>query len=725
MKRTSAIILVILLLMTMLTACGGQMDVPAASASPAPAAAAAPATKDPQPTDTPPTAGTEPGGAETQPTPAPTPEPTEAPAPLPEDAALLCGTWRMICERTERTAVNRQGERFILQAPFVTIAGDDDRLELITVYEADGALFADYDSPLGSYERLPVELTDEPLYEGFEGLTGCAAAKIPGGGLHFALTEKGELLRCEETTAETGEAEGDFTETLRVVGLFLPGDSSKFEDPDEYRYLHTIEVADADELAAAIGSNTRIRLQAGEYDLLDAGCAELRNLHSLALEAAPGAAVELFVPDPDLPVLNLVGCEQIRLQGLTLGHHTAPGSCGAAVIRSESGRGLQTEDCRLYGCGTCGLEARGTTGIRFQRTEIDGCTVGIAELIDVSDAEFLDCRMHDNTGFDMLRMDRSYDIYFHGCEFADNRITHEGCTFIRHFDLWYVLFEDCVFRANRYEELLPDSAASDTIGFSGCTFVDNGPDAFPAADMPYTAQYIAAMEPDVKADVWLLGSVEERQTLEDVVARAAREWKLHAAAEVPEDHVVFGKQSGWNFAYLIIPNRGVSIAVGPFDPLRNQMDGETCRFDDGLPLIYVESAEGMTPHSIVELMDASGGSCLLTGLDSADRLRTARSGAADRTPYEEFTSAEIGFRGQGLFDLLCYEAPLASEDLQNGAALTMGEEMLIGEYMYLTCTIEPEDTAAYRYAVNREDGETRFWCSFDGVEWFDPAETEW
>ncbi|MBO7359474.1 MAG: right-handed parallel beta-helix repeat-containing protein, partial [Clostridia bacterium] len=184
----------------------------------------------------------------------------------------------------------------------------------------------------------------------------------------------------------------------------------------------TINVSTADEFISAIGSNRRIVLAPGEYDLSGTagyGTAQgadyyweytyddgyslvLDVVNNLTIEGEGGAEEVSIVTRPrSAAVLKFIGGKDVTVKGVTVGHTVLPDACQGPVIALYGCRNVAINDSVLFGCGTIGVQADECWKIRCENTVIKECTAGAMEIAN------------------------SYDVTFDGCEFRDIR-AHEG-----------------------------------------------------------------------------------------------------------------------------------------------------------------------------------------------------------------------------------------------------------------------------------------------------------
>ena len=156
-----------------------------------------------------------------------------------------------------------------------------------------------------------------------------------------------------------------------------------------------LHVSSVDALLAAIGPNTVILLDEGEYDLStasDYGRAdpspyytwnpaekdgyelEIHNVEDLSIFGAGMDKTTLAANPRYANVLKLVNCSGLTLSDLTAGHTREPGYCRGGVAALESCSGISILYCGLYGCGTVGVSASETSDLSVADCHIYECS---------------------------------------------------------------------------------------------------------------------------------------------------------------------------------------------------------------------------------------------------------------------------------------------------------------------------------------------------------------
>lgn len=174
----------------------------------------------------------------------------------------------------------------------------------------------------------------------------------------------------------------------------------------------TVHAATVDEFLAAIAPNTVIYLDAETFDLSTATSyggygsnyyywlndfdgpglviTGVENLSIISESNATIAAIPRYAN-----VLGFKECRGVTLSGFTAGHTEEPGSCSGGVLYFDACGDISITDCRLYGCGTVGIQANDSHDLDVRDTEIYDCSSCAVNLIDCTGAVFTNCNIHD------------------------------------------------------------------------------------------------------------------------------------------------------------------------------------------------------------------------------------------------------------------------------------------------------------------------------------------
>lgn len=197
-------------------------------------------------------------------------------------------------------------------------------------------------------------------------------------------------------------------------------------------WANSVIVNSIDELLAALASDTAVYLAPGDYNLShasDYGAQDTPAAYSWVevfsdINAGEAPAYELQITGvnnlaliadtvgENRPVISAVpryanviyfsSCSDIALWGLTLGHTEAPGECSGGVVMLENVTNAQINSCRLYGCGTVGIQAMYSSHVSAEGTHIYDCSYSAVSAYSASDLTLNHCEIYDCgiTGFD-------------------------------------------------------------------------------------------------------------------------------------------------------------------------------------------------------------------------------------------------------------------------------------------------------------------------------------
>ena len=189
-----------------------------------------------------------------------------------------------------------------------------------------------------------------------------------------------------------------------------------WQEPTEVVPGGEITVTNIDEFLAAIGPDRTIVLDGENFCLADAAtygtdltqyyrwveCYDgpeliITGVSNLTIRAAASdPAATVFTAAPRYAdVICFQDCGNVRVEGLTMGHTEGPSDCAGSVLGFENCSGITLDRCRLYGCGTLGVNAYTCSDLRLTDCEIYDCSIGGVVLYSVYGASFQNCRIHD------------------------------------------------------------------------------------------------------------------------------------------------------------------------------------------------------------------------------------------------------------------------------------------------------------------------------------------
>jgi len=200
-----------------------------------------------------------------------------------------------------------------------------------------------------------------------------------------------------------------------------------------------ITVGTAEELLTALGSNRRILLKEGEYNLTAAepgfvgsanvyfeACTDglqliLNEVHNLTIQGAGDTGSEILIEPRYAYVMGFLNCSNVSIAGIKAGH-TEGGECEGGVFSFDNSTGIQVENTSMYGCGTVGICLNESADVKVTGSTIYECTGFIMEIYNSSDILFRDCVFRNNTGGAYI-------------DTASN-LTIDSCSFLRNTDVF-------------------------------------------------------------------------------------------------------------------------------------------------------------------------------------------------------------------------------------------------------------------------------------------------
>ncbi|MCR4622734.1 MAG: right-handed parallel beta-helix repeat-containing protein [Clostridiales bacterium] len=263
---------------------------------------------------------------------------------------------------------------------------------------------------------------------------------------------------------------------MAIVGCAFalgPAKAASADDkkPASQTVYETINVSTVDEFIAAIGSDRKIVLAPGEYDLSaakgysrsqgehyywedtygDGFALVLDTVKNLTIEGEGGAEQVSIVTRPrEAAVLRLLGASGVTIDGVTVGHTILPDACQGAVINLYGCRDVQINNSVLFGCGTVGIQASECWKLKCENTLIKECTTAAMEITN------------------------SYDVTFDKCEFRDIR-AHDGYPGLYVISTYNTTFLG-VYNTeihDNYVDCLVESSNSHGVELAGCRVHDN------------------------------------------------------------------------------------------------------------------------------------------------------------------------------------------------------------------------------------------------------------
>lgn len=175
-------------------------------------------------------------------------------------------------------------------------------------------------------------------------------------------------------------------------------------------------VSTTDEFLAALGPDRTIVLEAQFYDLSQASdyggygsahyywedCYDgfaliITNVEGLRIVSSDQEAeLHTIAAQPRYAnVLTFQNCRNVLLSGFTAGHTEIPGECSGGVLYFTGCMDVTVDSCRMYGCGTMGIQAYDCSMIKVCSSSIFDCSYGGVSFWNVSEVRMENCSIYD------------------------------------------------------------------------------------------------------------------------------------------------------------------------------------------------------------------------------------------------------------------------------------------------------------------------------------------
>ena len=121
-------------------------------------------------------------------------------------------------------------------------------------------------------------------------------------------------------------------------------------------------------------------------------------------------------------ILSFDHCENITVRNLEMGH-TDEGYCTGGVLSFTDCKGVEVDNCDMYGCGTEGITATDCENLQCEGSIIRDCSYSIMTLTNVKGKiNFSECNFLRNREFSLVNADANCSkLNFIKCLFKDNQ----------------------------------------------------------------------------------------------------------------------------------------------------------------------------------------------------------------------------------------------------------------------------------------------------------------
>lgn len=243
------------------------------------------------------------------------------------------------------------------------------------------------------------------------------------------------ILTCDEAFVENKNTDKDFHGGL--IDFFNKMIAGEFADTQSTDVTE-ITISTPEEFVAALGSNRKILLQPGVYNLssvmqeyssknrnvswkevYDGNELLLNEIRNLTIEGIGEEPSEIVVEPRGVYVLNFINSSNMSISNIKAGH-TEGGYCLGGVFSFDNCSNIEIDDTHMYGCGTVGLNLENVSNMAVTNSTIYECTYYIMTVEDCENISFDNCLFKDNEMFDLVNISNTSGLSINNSEFRDN-----------------------------------------------------------------------------------------------------------------------------------------------------------------------------------------------------------------------------------------------------------------------------------------------------------------
>lgn len=229
--------------------------------------------------------------------------------------------------------------------------------------------------------------------------------------------------------------------------------------------LEEVVVSTADDFVKSIGSNKKIILNPGVYDLsnvdqsieLQAGVTwedvtdgkelNIRNISNLIIEGPSEGKTEILVKPRFSQIMDFENVSNVTIRNITAGHTPAEYMCDAGVLNFQSSKDIKIENCELYGCGSIGLSLNEVERLNMSNSNINHCSLRAVQIYDSNDINLKGSKIINHEAYSNIFYIRgSKDVLIEECEMSGNK--NFGWDFMEVTDKSNVVLNKCKITDN-------------------------------------------------------------------------------------------------------------------------------------------------------------------------------------------------------------------------------------------------------------------------------------
>lgn len=280
-----------------------------------------------------------------------------------------------------------------------------------------------------SYERFMEKYPDSRFYKIIKGYY-----EILSDNWFVFNTEAKDFLSANGIPVMDGQDAHKGDERINeIIGQYK--ELRKLHDSDNYvidtdiladstEDIETTMVSTVEEFVNAVGSNRRILLKPGKYNLDDIykygkyhiDPSLIENVTNLTIEGLGEEPVEILRENMDVFQFNNV--KNVKLLNLRIGHISK--ICIGGVLSFSNSSNVIIDKSILFGSGYTGIKTSKVSNLALVNSVITECTRTGIRLEASNDISVKNCSIINNNGANVIEIVNSEDIYFNSIEIASN-----------------------------------------------------------------------------------------------------------------------------------------------------------------------------------------------------------------------------------------------------------------------------------------------------------------
>lgn len=206
-----------------------------------------------------------------------------------------------------------------------------------------------------------------------------------------------------------------------------------------------VTVSTAEEFINELGSNKKILLKPGNYDLSsikqnnridktitwqeveDGKGLNLSNIYNMTIEGLSNERAEIKITPRYAAIMNFINCNNITLKNIKAGHTPGEYTCNAGVLYFNDCSDINISNSELYGCGSVGISTGNTKNLNCSDTLIDHCSLRAIDIYCSEQINFSGCKISNHEAYSNIAyIVDSKDVTFEKCEMSDNNYFEWG-----------------------------------------------------------------------------------------------------------------------------------------------------------------------------------------------------------------------------------------------------------------------------------------------------------